>query len=157
MGPVALQRFTPLAPEQAFWHVSPPGQRFTPLAPEQAFWRVSPPGQRFTPLAPGQAFWHVSPPGQRFTPLAPEQAFWRVSPPGQRFTPLAPEQAFWHVSPPGEFVVSASLTHFSVAFFSFSTRVGVAQVVFRPFSEEIVPRVAVDPVWPWEEVSSGSC
>ena len=112
--------------------------------------------QRFTPLAPEQAFWRVSPPGQRFTPLAPEQAFWCISPPGQRFTPLAPEQAFWHVSPPGEFVVSASLTHFSVAFFSFSTRVGVAQVVFRPFSEEIVPRVAVDPVWPWEEVSSGS-
>ena len=67
-----------------------------------------------------------------------------------------PEQAFWRVSPPGEFVVSASLTHFNVAFFSLSTRVGVAQLVFRSFSEEIAPRVAVDPVCPWEELSSGS-
>ena len=60
------------------------------------------------------------------------------------------------VSPHGEFVVSASLIHFSVAFFSFPTCAGVAQLVFRPFSEEIVPRVAVDLVCPWEEVSSGS-
>ena len=41
-------------------------------------------------------------------------------------------------------------------FFSFSTHVGVAQLVFRPFSEEIVACVAVDSVCPWEEVSSGS-
>lgn len=37
-----------------------------------------------------------------------------------------------------------------MAFFSFPTCAGVAQLVFRPFSEKIVPRVAVDPVCPWE-------
>lgn len=52
--------------------------------------------------------------------------------------------------------VSASLTHFNVAFFSFATCVGVAQLVFWPLSEEIVPCAAVDTVCLWDEVSSGS-
>lgn len=43
-----------------------------------------------------------------------------------------------------------------MAFFSFATCVGVAQLVFRPLSEEIVPCAAVDTVCLWDEVSSGS-
>lgn len=49
-----------------------------------------------------------------------------------------------------------SLSHFSVSLFSFAQFEGVGQLVFRSFSEDIVPYVAVDLVCLWEEVSSGS-
>lgn len=51
--------------------------------------------------------------------------------------------------------VSASTTHFDVGFFSFVQCVGVAQLVFRFLSEEIVLYFAVDLVCPCKEVSSG--
>lgn len=45
---------------------------------------------------------------------------------------------------------------FDVAFSSFACCEGIAQLVFRSPSEEILPYKAVDSVCPWEEVSSGS-
>ena len=52
--------------------------------------------------------------------------------------------------------ISAVPTHFNVGIFSFTTCAGVAQIVSGFLSEGTAPCIAVDLLYSWEEVSSGT-
>ena len=55
----------------------------------------------------------------------------------------------------GEIVSQPFLPVLMCFFITFALHEGVVPLVFSIFSEEIILNVAVDPVCPWEEVSSG--